>query len=330
MLAYPRSLLMCLPPEAAHRLLIRALPWLARAYAVSKSQAMHPVECGGLTLRNAVGLAAGVDKHAECVDAWAAMGFGFVEVGTVTHLPQQGNPKPRVFRLPKHQAIINRYGFNSHGAKIVAKRLAKRRSSGVVGVNIGKNKHIPLGQAVDNYVACFNAVAPQADYVTVNVSSPNTPGLRELQERAWLTQLLDGLCDARMTWVQRSQKTCPLWLKCSPDMTEDTLMALLDVVRAYPIDALVLSNTTLSRLNVCDAKAQESGGLSGLPLRAASLRLLKTVRSVLPGMSLVGVGGILSAADAIEKKVNGADAVQLYTGLIYQGPALLRDILRAW
>jgi dihydroorotate dehydrogenase len=325
---YPKKLLFSLSPEIAHRFSLavgKHVPSL-----LSSKINTPPVNCCGLTFPNPVGLAAGVDKDAYCVDAWLKMGFGFVEVGTVTLRPQPGHPKPRLFRLQDDMALINRFGFNSAGADVVAKRLSKRKRAGIVGVNIGKNADVMNEHAAGNYLACFNKVAPYADFVTINISSPNTEGLRSLHDVHPLTHLLDVICEARDVLQQRQQRKLPLWLKVSPDLSPLQLLDFCQVVSDYSVDAIVSTNTTVKRNFLKNANQFQHGGLSGEPLRELSDSLIKQCRQHLPHTPIIGVGGIMSADDAMTKFALGAKLVQLYTGLVYKGPRLLNDIKSAY
>jgi len=319
-------LLRALPPEAAHRTSILALRlWPARQ-AAADPPALG-VKLWGLSFPNPVGLAAGFDKHAEVPDAMLALGFGFVETGTVTPLPQPGNPKPRLFRLTRDRAVINRLGFNSEGLAVVAARLAaRRRRGGIVGANIGKNRD--SGDAAADYVAGVKALAPLADYLTVNVSSPNTPGLRDLQRKDVLIELIARLQDARAKATPR--KPPPLLLKIAPDLSPRERVGIAEAAVESGIDGLIVSNTTIARpKDLQSAGAQETGGLSGKPLFAPSTRLLAEMRRLTGGrVPLIGVGGIASGDDAYAKLRAGASLVQLYTALAYDGVGLVARIKR--
>jgi dihydroorotate dehydrogenase len=278
----------------------------------------------GLTWENPVGLAAGLDKDAVAVEGMFALGFGAVEVGTLTPRPQPGNPSPRLFRLPEHEAVINRMGFNNHGAAAAAERLrALRFRPGRLGVNIGKNKDTPLERAADDYVACVDVLAPLADYVVVNASSPNTPGLRSLQEPEALAALLRRV-RARLREVADAK---PLFLKIAPDLGPEAVDAVVDVCLATGVDGLIATNTTVAR-PFAHPLASEAGGLSGAPLREpATWVISRAYRRANGRLPIIGVGGIFSAEDAYAKIQAGASMVQVYTGFIYRGPALVRDIL---
>jgi dihydroorotate dehydrogenase len=286
----------------------------------------------GLSFANPVGLAAGFDKNGEAAEPLAALGFGFVEVGTVTHLAQPGNPQPRLFRLPADRALVNRQGFNNDGAATLAARIEGRRPDCVLGINIGKSRVVDIEAAVDDYLASFRLVQPRADYVTVNVSSPNTPNLRELQRADRLSLLLDELqrCNRELA-ENASRAPVPLLVKVSPDLSAGELELIVDVARRAGVSGIVATNTTTSRANLRTSPQQLArfgeGGLSGAPLRSRSTRMIATLRR-LAGNSLeiIGVGGIFNAADAWEKICAGAGLVQIYTGLIYEGVRVVRDI----
>ena len=305
--------------ERAHEWTLRRLAKLSRrpaALRALRAAAVRgtPRTVFGLRFPNPVGLAAGMDKDGRALPAWAALGFGFVEVGTVTARPQPGNPRPRVFRLPAGQAVINRMGFNNEGAAALATRLATLRPLGIpLGVSLGKSKVVPLADAVEDYLAALRAVLPHADYVAVNVSSPNTPGLRGLQDRAQLSTLLAAL--------REESGTTPVLVKIAPDLTEHAIGEALEVCVEHGVAGLIATNTTVNHDG-------EQGGLSGRPLTGRALEVVTFVakHSELP---VVGVGGIMSVDDALRMLDAGASLVQLYTGLIYRGPSLLRAIVRA-
>ncbi len=334
MYALARSLLFALEAERAHGLTLAGLRaghrlgLLGPAGAAAPAQ---PVELMGLTFANRIGLAAGFDKNATCVDAMGALGFGFLEVGTLTPRSQEGNPRPRVFRLPRARAVINRMGFPNEGVEAAAARLRRRRYAGVCGVNIGKNAATPLEQATADYVAALQAVYECADYVTVNISSPNTQGLRQLQQGEQLRPLLQALLAARADLAARVGWTVPLVVKLSPDLAADELAATAQVIRELSLDGVIATNTTLDRSGVRGLPdADRPGGLSGAPLRERAVAVVHALRTHLgPDMPLIGVGGISSAADAATMFAAGADLIQVYTGLIYRGPALVRELVAA-
>ncbi len=283
----------------------------------------------GLTFPNALGLAAGMDKSASAVDAWSALGFGCVEVGTLTPRPQPGNPKPRLFRLPEHEALINRMGFNNPGIHAAVKKLQHRRTKAIVGVNIGKNFDTPNEEAVNDYLYCLKAAYPVADYIAVNISSPNTKGLRDLQAEDAVRQLIAALKQEQATLKNEHGKTVPLLVKIAPDLNDLQIEALARVFNEQNIDGVIATNTTIDRNDVTGhALAQEAGGLSGAPVRERSNRVLQAFRTLLrESMPIIGVGGIMHGHDAVEKMKAGAALVQVYSGLVYRGPGLVRDIL---
>jgi dihydroorotate dehydrogenase len=313
-------LLRLLPPETAHRATLR----LAKAAgpllpAAGPGDPSLTVRAFGLSFPNPVGLAAGFDKDSMAPDAMAKFGFGFVECGTVTPRPQAGNPRPRLFRLPEDRAVINRMGFNNGGMEAAARHLEARRAGGIVGINLGANKDSE--DRIADYVRGFERLAPLADYVTVNVSSPNTPGLRGLQNRDELARLLERLL------ATRSGHKKPMLLKIAPDLDEQAMDDIAAVVRASGIEGLIVSNTTIARPGLKSPLAGESGGLSGKPLFAPSTDMLRQMRARLgDAVTLVGVGGIASGADAYAKIRAGASLVQLYTALVYEGPGLVKRI----
>jgi dihydroorotate dehydrogenase len=284
----------------------------------------------GLDFPNPVGLAAGLDKNGEHVDALASLGFGFVEIGAVTPRPQPGNPKPRVFRLSGAEALINRLGFNSVGVDQVVQNLQKIRYRGLLGINIGRNFDTPNERAADDYVACLRKLYPHAAFVTANVSSPNTKNLRDLQHAAELDALLVSLLDERDRLAAQHGRKVPLALKVSPDLDDPAIEAIADRVAARGIEAVVATNTTLSRDGVAHLPgAGEQGGVSGTPLRARATAVIAKFRRALPArVAIIGVGGIASARDAREKLDAGANLVQLYTALVYRGPGVVGEIVR--
>jgi len=285
----------------------------------------------GLEFANPVGLAAGLDKDAAHIDVLARLGFGFIEVGTVTPRPQPGNPRPRLFRLPQKEAIINRFGFNNVGVDAFLENVARTRWRGVLGINIGKNADTPVERAADDYEFCLQKVYAAASYVTINVSSPNTAGLRSLQERDSLEDLLAKLNSSRAKLSERHGKRVPLVLKIAPDLAPEDIPSIAASVQRHAIDGLIATNTSLSRQGVENLPhADEKGGLSGAPIRDRATRVLKEFSLSLPETTLIGAGGILTARDATEKFANGAALVQLYTGLIYRGPGLVAECVSAY
>jgi len=285
----------------------------------------------GLEFPNPVGLAAGLDKDAAHIDALARMGFGFIEVGTVTPRPQPGNPRPRLFRIPEKEAIINRFGFNNVGVDAFLENVARARWRGVLGINIGKNAGTPAERAADDYEHCLEKVYAAASYVTINVSSPNTAGLRSLQERDALEDLLARLNSSREKLSARHGKRVPLVLKIAPDLAPEDIPSIAASVQRHAIDGVIATNTSLSRQGVENLPhADEAGGLSGAPIRGRATAVLKEFSNSLPQTTLIGAGGILGGSDAAEKFSNGAALVQLYTGLIYRGPRLVAECVSAY
>ncbi len=324
--ALARPLLFALDPETAHNLTLR-FAGLAGLFAAKPTAC--PVRVMGLDFPNPVGLAAGLDKHAEHVDALAALGFGFIELGGVTPRPQPGNPRPRMFRIPEARAIINRYGLNSVGVDAFVANL--RKSKTIIGVNIGKNKDTPNEKAADDYETCLEKLYPHADYVTLNISSPNTVGLRDLQSADVLENLLKRIRQKREQLRQRHGRNVALALKIAPDLDDAQIRAIAALARREKIDGIVATNTTLSRAGVesC-ANGFQAGGLSGAPLRERATRVVKLLAEALQGeLPVIGVGGILSGADAVEKLDAGASLVQIYSGLIYRGPELVSECVSA-
>ena len=330
-----RRALFALDPEVAHELTLHSLAKIQRTpleWAYCNARVDDPVTLAGLAFPNRVGLAAGLDKNARCIDGLAAMGFGFIEVGTVTPLAQSGNPKPRMFRLTKAKALINRLGFNNDGLDAFVanvKRSSIRKTAGgpLLGLNIGKNATTPIERATDDYLIGLEGVYPHADYVTVNISSPNTKNLRSLQSDEALDGLLSAIAAKRKILVKTHAKKVPIFVKIAPDLDEAQVNVIAAMLLRHKMDGVIATNTTLSREAVkglphCD----EAGGLSGAPVLAASNRVISQLRTALgKNFPIIGVGGILSAADAVCKIEAGADVVQIYTGLIYKGPDLVRD-----
>lgn len=337
---YPllRQLLFLLDPEQGHRLILNVLrlvqripgllPLLRAVYGV-RSETLAS-EVMGLTFPNPVGLAAGLDKNAECVPAFLGLGFGSVELGTVTPVAQPGNSPKRLFRLPRQHALINRMGFPSVGVDRFLSNLRTVDKPGIIGINIGKNKNTPNESAADDYLAAFRAVYSIADYVTINVSSPNTPQLRALQTGEALGELLATLKHEQIMLGKTRRVYVPIALKIAPDLDSSELETIAELALEHKIDAVIATNTTIDRSGVeHELLAQETGGLSGLPLKEKTTEVIRTLYNVLKGrIPIIGVGGIENADDAWEKMVAGADLVQVYTGFIYQGPALVKRICR--
>jgi dihydroorotate dehydrogenase len=323
-----RPALFALDPERAHRLALNALRLAGKGRM--RVHSAHPVECMGLRFANRLGLAAGFDKNASAIGGLGSLGFGFIEVGTVTPRPQPGQPRPRLFRLPAAEALVNRLGFPNDGAEKVAARLRHRKYHGIVGVNIGKNATTPLARAIDDYVSCLRTMRAVADYIVVNVSSPNTAGLRSLQARELLEPLLTALLEERGQPPPDRTRPLPLLLKISPDLSVADLQEVAALLKTLPLDGVVATNTTLSRKGLGTAASAQTGGLSGSPLQPLALRTVASLRAQLgPDFPIIGVGGIDSASAALAMREAGADLVQIYTGLIYRGPALVSQCIRA-
>lgn len=333
-----RPLLFAFDPERAHELVLEGLQ---RAHDLGATQLCpaagppDPVRVMGLDFPNPVGLAAGMDKEGAHIDALGTLGFGFIEVGTVTPRAQPGNAKPRMFRLPRAQALINRLGFNNGGLERFVANVQRARFAGVLGLNIGKNAATPIGTALDDYRACLDAVYPLAGYVTVNISSPNTPGLRTLQQDGELQALLATLSAERARLAQQHGRRVPMAVKIAPDLDDAQLPRIADALVAHGIDAVIATNTTVARDAVAGLPhAGEAGGLSGAPLMARSTQVVRLLARHLQGtLPIIAVGGILSGLDAVAKLEAGASLVQVYTGLIYRGPCLVgecREAIARW
>jgi dihydroorotate dehydrogenase len=328
-----RKALFATDPETAHELTLESLRLghrlgVTRLLCKAHSQ---PVRCMGLDFPNPVGVGAGLDKNGDYFEALGDLGFGFVEIGTVTPRPQPGNPRPRVFRLPRAQAMINRLGFNSKGVDHLVRRVQRHRFKGVLGINIGKNFDTPIEDAVDDYLHCLVKVYPYADYVTINISSPNTPDLRDLQGKAELDRLLAAVAARRAELAERHGRCVPLAVKVAPDLEDAQIRAIAAVVAQHRMDAVIATNTTIGREGVAGMQhANEAGGLSGAPLKARADRVLAVLRKALPPqIALIGVGGITCGQDAVDKLELGAELVQFYTGMVYRGPELVAECLQA-
>ncbi|MGY0556482.1 MULTISPECIES: quinone-dependent dihydroorotate dehydrogenase [unclassified Lysobacter] len=331
-----RPLLFTMDAERAHDLSLRALDLAHRSGATGMLGRLPeplPTRAFGLEFPNPVGLAAGLDKNGEHIDALLALGFGFVEIGTVTPRPQAGNPKPRMFRLPGQKAVINRLGFNNAGVDALVRNVerAQRTGKGLLGINIGKNKETPNEIAEGDYMYCLSRVYQLADYVTVNISSPNTAGLRELQEEQMLRRLIGTLRDEQERLGAKHGRRIPMLVKIAPDLSDHDIEACARVLAELEVDGVIATNTTVSRIAIEGARhAGEQGGLSGKPLLGPSTTVLRMMRTRLPeSIPLIGVGGILSGADAVTKMAAGASLVQCYSGLVYRGPALVRECVEA-
>jgi dihydroorotate dehydrogenase len=329
-----RPALFQLDPEVAHRLALRGLDSLhalGLSGLVAQRIANDPRTVMGLSFPNPVGLAAGLDKNGECIDGLAALGFGFIEIGTVTPLPQPGNPRPRLFRLPQASAIINRMGFNNHGVDALVANVERARFRGILGINIGKNAVTPIEQAADDYLSCLRKVYAHASYVTVNISSPNTRNLRQLQEEDALNDLLSQLKAEQQKLADMHGRYVPIALKISPDLESGQIARIAHLLMQHRIDGVIATNTTLSREGVASLPhGAEAGGLSGAPVRDKSTAVIRQLAAELRGaLPIIGAGGILSGADAAEKIAAGAALVQIYSGLIYRGPALIGEACAA-
>lgn len=326
-----RPLLFSLAPERAHELTLSLLKSSHKMGMIRQNVAVKPVTCMGIEFPNPVGLAAGLDKNGAYIDALASQGFGFIEIGTITPRPQPGNPHPRLFRLPKAKAIINRMGFNNDGVDKLIENVKAAKFKGVLGINIGKNADTPVEKAVDDYLICLEKVYNYASYITVNISSPNTKNLRSLQSGDALTELLETLKNRQLELAQEHQHYVPLVLKVAPDLEAEDIAFIAKQLLQYKIDGLIVTNTTLSREGVEGLEhAEEVGGLSGAPVFEKSTACLAAFAEELKGqIPLIGVGGILSGADALAKKKAGASLVQVYSGLIYTGPELVKDCVAA-
>jgi len=335
--ALARPFLFGLDPERAHELTLGALARFQNTpmqCAWAQRRVDDPVTVAGLRFPNRVGLAAGLDKNGRCIDGLAAMGFGFIEVGTVTPKGQPGNPKPRMFRLPDANALINRLGFNNDGLDAFianVKRARFRQNGGILGLNIGKNAATPIERAVDDYLICLDGVYPHADYVTINISSPNTKNLRELQSDDALDALLAAVQQRKVALAEQHGRGVPIFVKIAPDLDEAQVVVIAATLQRHGIDGVIATNTTIARDAVKSLPhGGEAGGLSGAPVFEASNRVIAQLRATLgPDYPIIGVGGVLSAADAQAKVAAGANLVQVYTGFIYKGPALINAAAQA-
>ena len=331
---YPfvRKALFQLDPERVHELTLRQLKRLSGTPLrglIRQSLPFRPVTCMGLTFKNPLGLAAGLDKNGECIDAFGAMGFGFVEIGTVTPRPQPGNDKPRMFRIVEAGGIINRMGFNNLGVDHLVENVKKAHFDGILGINIGKNKDTPVEQGKEDYLISMDKIYPYAGYIAINISSPNTPGLRSLQYGEALDDLLSAVKTRQAELQQIHHKYVPVAVKIAPDLTEDELIQVADSLVRHNIDGVIATNTTLDRSLVAGLKyADEAGGLSGRPVQLRSTEIIRRLSAELQGrLPIIGVGGIDSLVSAREKIAAGATLVQIYSGFIYQGPPLIKEIV---
>ncbi len=325
-----RPALFALDPEAAHDLTLRALRTAGRVLPVGAAAPSEPVEVMGIRFPNRIGLAAGLDKNGAAIDGLARLGFGFLEIGTVTPRAQPGNPRPRLFRIPSAQAIINRMGFNNEGVDALIANVTASRYTGVLGINIGKNFDTPIERAADDYLACLDKVYPHAAYVTVNISSPNTQNLRQLQGADELDALLGRLKARQRELADGHGRYVPLALKIAPDLDHEQIVAIAGLLRRHHIDGVIATNTTISRERVLGLpRANEQGGLSGAPVFDASTAVVRRLSELLAGeVPIIAAGGVMRADDARAKLEAGAQLVQLYTGLIYRGPRLVRECVR--
>jgi dihydroorotate dehydrogenase len=321
-----KNFLFLLPPEMSHTFALESLR-LSHSFSFKKASPTHttPLHIMGLEFPNSIGLAAGLDKNGDYIDALGALGFGFIEVGTVTPKPQAGNPKPRLFRLKAEEALINRMGFNNKGIDHLIERLKKTRYQGILGINIGKNKETSLDQAIEDYLFGFKKLAPFASYITINISSPNTPSLRDLQQEDLLRELVKAL----KTEQAKQPRYVPLVVKIAPDLSTPQLEEMADIFLAEKIDGIIATNTTLSREGVANSPYKnENGGLSGLPLKQKATHILQQLHFLLKNkIPIIGCGGIASREDAQQKFAAGASLLQIYTGLIYQGPRLIQTLV---
>ncbi|WP_286235762.1 quinone-dependent dihydroorotate dehydrogenase [Thalassotalea sediminis] len=329
-----RKVLFQMDPETTHDFTIKALKNTGASFLnfpYKQTLPSKPVQVMGIHFPNACGLAAGLDKNGECIRAFDAMGFGFVEVGTVTPRPQPGNEKPRIFRLPQANAVINRMGFNNKGVDYLVDQVRKAKFSGVLGINIGKNKDTPEENAKDDYIHCMKKVYNFASYITVNISSPNTPGLRSLQYGDALNELLSALKAEQLSLATKYDKYVPIAVKIAPDLTEEEVQSIAACLIANDIDGVIATNTTLARDGVAHLEhGDEAGGLSGDPVKDKSTAVIRMLAAALDNkLPIIGVGGISSGQDAKDKIEAGAKLVQVYTGFIYKGPDLIKDIVRA-
>ncbi|MCH7337702.1 quinone-dependent dihydroorotate dehydrogenase [Acinetobacter sp. NIPH 2699] len=326
-----RPLLFTLAPERAHELTLSMLGKAQKFGLMHQKVPAKPVTCMGIAFPNPVGLAAGLDKNGAHIDALAALGFGFIEIGTITPRPQAGNPQPRLFRIPQAKAIINRMGFNNDGVDQLIENVKAANFKGVLGINIGKNADTPVEDAVSDYLICLEKVYNYASYITVNISSPNTKNLRSLQSGDALTELLKTLKDRQLELSQQYNHYVPLVLKVAPDLTPEDINFIAAQLLKFKIDGLIVTNTTLGREGVENLpNGEEAGGLSGAPVFEKSTECLRQFSTVLKGkIPLIGVGGILSGDQAVAKQQAGASLIQIYSGLIYTGPVLVKDCVNA-
>lgn len=329
---FVRQALFQLDAERAHHLTFQQLRRISGTpleRIIRQNLPVKPVTCMGLTFKNSLGLAAGLDKNGEYIDTLGALGFGFIEIGTVTPRPQPGNDKPRIFRLPEAEALINRMGFNNQGVDNLVENVKKAHFDGVLGINIGKNKDTPVEQGEDDYLDCMEKIYPFAGYIAINISSPNTPGLRSLQYGDALDSLLKSIKKKQRQLQEYHHKYVPIAVKIAPDLSEDELIQIADSLIRHNIDGVIATNTTLDRSLVQGMRfSEESGGLSGRPLQLKSIEIIRRLALELNGrVPIIGVGGIDSVISAREKMAAGASLVQIYSGFIYKGPTLIKEIV---
>ncbi|MDX1901241.1 MAG: dihydroorotate dehydrogenase (quinone) [Gammaproteobacteria bacterium] len=319
-----KKILFSLPPETSHALALNALKFFSY-FPFFKKKYSYPVTVMGIEFENPIGLAAGLDKNGDYIDSLGQLGFGFLEIGTVTPRAQSGNPRPRLFRFPKQKVLINRMGFNNKGVDYLVERLKRKKYSGVLGVNIGKNADTPLEKAVDDYLECFNKVAAYAHYVTINISSPNTKNLRELEKSEWLEALLRALKQQQKQFFETEKKYVPLIVKVSPDLSRHEAESMMRIFIQYEIDGVIATNTTINHAEVSD----EAGGMSGKLLSGQSGKILNAFSMLQKNnqIPLIGCGGIFTKEDVEEKFKLGASLVQVYTGFIFQGPEMLTKLI---
>ncbi|MDD2865109.1 MAG: quinone-dependent dihydroorotate dehydrogenase [Methylococcales bacterium] len=325
-----RPLLFSVDPETAHDLSLKALMATKNAAGLLYPKVPDkPVTAMGLTFKNPVGLAAGLDKNGDCLDGLAALGFGFLEIGTVTPRPQAGNPKPRLFRLPEHEAIINRMGFNNKGIDYLLEQVKRSAYAGVLGINIGKNADTPIENALDDYLICFRKAYSVASYVTMNISSPNTKNLRQLQQGDELKKLVSSMKEDQLKLQTQHGRYVPLVLKIAPDLTPEEVRDIADLLMQFNIDGVIATNTTISRDKIAGHSfATEVGGLSGTPVKEMATEVVRLLATELNGaLPIIAAGGVMNALDAREKIEAGASLVQVYTGLIYKGASLISEIV---
>ena len=326
-----RPVLFSLDPETAHEFTLHSLSLAGRILPAGQPEPADPVEVMGLRFPNRIGLAAGLDKNGEAIDGLARMGFGFIEIGTITPRPQPGNPRPRMFRLPEVNGIINRMGFNNHGVDVLVANVKAAKFRGILGINIGKNFDTPIENAADDYLACLDKVYALASYVTVNISSPNTKNLRQLQGESELDDLLGRLKAAQTRLADTHGRYVPLTLKIAPDLDEAQVINIADALRRHRIDGVIATNTTIARDKVQGIRhGNEQGGLSGAPVFEASTAVVRQLSTALAGeLPIIAAGGVLDGRTACAKLDAGAKLVQVYSGLIYRGPCLVRECVRA-